>query len=749
MAVMFRRPKLVSIIVAVIVGVAGVFVWLRGHEASGDRTAAILESFDPERPVGRLNVLYPRDGVVFPQGIAPATFRWEDRSIEADAWIGSVRFGDGEQIVFQSRSPRWTPTEAQWQAIQNNGLSAPAVVTILGIRGESERVWSSAQLAISTSDDALAPIFYREVNLPFREAVLDPSRIRWRLGEATSREPPPVVLAGLPVCGNCHSFSADGRVLGMDVDYANDKASYALLDVTPRMVLEPDRIISWNNYRRDENEPSLGLLSQVSPDGRYVISTVKDGTVFEPKPDLAFSQLFFPIKGILAFHDRRTGQFRPLRGADDPTCVQSNASWSPDGKWIVFARGRRFVSSKPGLITAAERQEFLEGRREFRYDLYRVPFNQGNGGEAEPLAGASNNGKSNYFARYSPDGKWIVFCQARSFMLLQPDSELYIVPAEGGPSRRLGGNAGRMNSWHSWSPNSRWLVFASKALSPYTQLFLTHIDPQGNSSPPVVLEHFTEAERAANIPEFAALPAGAIQRIEQRFLDDHNFARQARVDVQFGDPARAESDCRRALALNSQNTDALCNLGILLAARGQMPEAIERHRAAIALRPDFFEARFALGAELLDSGSLAEAIEHLREAVRLKPDSPGAYYPLGVALQRTGDEKQALAQFERILEISPNMPPALAQAAFVRATSRNPAIRDVGKAVAMAEKANVLSGHQDPDFLATLVRAYVEAGRKEQAQETLRLALTAARKQGRTQLVATLEKEFAVLREGG
>ena len=40
------------------------------------------------------------------------------------------------------------------------------------------------------------------------------------------------------------------------------------------------------------------------------------------------------------------------------------------------------------------------------------------------------------FAKFSPDGKWIVFCRARSFMLLQPDSELYIIPAAGGEARR-------------------------------------------------------------------------------------------------------------------------------------------------------------------------------------------------------------------------------------------------------------------------------------------------------------------------
>ena len=48
------------------------------------------------------------------------------------------------------------------------------------------------------------------------------------------------------------------------------------------------------------------------------MSTVKDRAVFVPKPDLAFSQLFFPIKGILVVYDRAAKRFFPLHGADDP-----------------------------------------------------------------------------------------------------------------------------------------------------------------------------------------------------------------------------------------------------------------------------------------------------------------------------------------------------------------------------------------------------------------------------------------------
>ena len=57
-----------------------------------------------------------------------------------------------------------------------------------------------------------------------------------------------------------------------------------------------------------------------------------------------------------------------------------------------------------------------------------------------PIAGASNDGMSNYFPKYSPDGKWIVFTKSKSYMLLQPDSELYIIPAAGGAARRLRDN---------------------------------------------------------------------------------------------------------------------------------------------------------------------------------------------------------------------------------------------------------------------------------------------------------------------
>ena len=129
-------------------------------------------------------------------------------------------------------------------------------------------------------------------------------------------------------------------------------------------------------------------------------------------------------------------------------------------------------------------------------------------------------------------------------------SELYIIPAEGGEPRRLHANTTRMNSWHSWSPNGRWLVFSSKANSPYTQLFLTHIDEQGRSTPAVLLENFTAPDRAANIPEFVNAEPTAIRKIREQFLNDYSYVRAGNEFYKAGEPDNAIAEYREALRLN-------------------------------------------------------------------------------------------------------------------------------------------------------------------------------------------------------
>lgn len=608
-----------------------------------------------------LRITYPMEGTLFPPDSVAPTFVWEDETGNADRWEIVVRDDTGADVLRASAdTTRWRPSEDDWKKIKQRSMERDAEVTVTSVSRTKPAAASPAtRVRIRTSKDEVGDsLFYREVPLPFLKAVQDPSRIRWRFGTIDEQAGPPVVLKNLPVCGNCHSFADDGSTLGLDVDYGNDKGAYAIMPVSKHMVLNDPKIITWSDYKRGDGELTFGLLSRVSPTGRYVISTVKDRSVFVAIPDIMFSQLFFPIKGMLVVYDRETKEFTALPGADDPKYVQTNAVWSPDGKYIVFARAKAYHAKKieqqnAVLVDKKDVPEFTVDKKPFRYDLYRIPFNGGKGGAPEPLKGASNDGMSNFFPKYSPDGKWIVFCKARSYMLLQPDSELYIVPAEGGVARRLRYNTARMNSWHSWSSNSRWLVFSSKVNGPYTQLFLTHIDENGNDSPPVLLERFTSRDRAANIPEFVKLPGDAIADIREQFLDPYSFLRAGLANENTGNHKGAERDYRRGLKLAPDDVELRNALGWTLFQEGRSAEAVAEYERALKADPEHVKTLNNLALALVDLGRLEEAADRYEKSLELEPKAE-IYSDLGFIMARLGRADAARADYVKALELDPN-----------------------------------------------------------------------------------------------
>jgi tetratricopeptide (TPR) repeat protein len=706
---------------------------------------------------------YPEEGSIFPPDFAPPTFLWRDSQTASTTWEIEIAFSDGapsirltsrgEPMTVGEIDPRcvaetnqlpkltpeqaaahtWKPDTAAWSVIKQRSAGRLATVTITGFGG------ASSEVRISTSKDPVgAPIFYRDVPLmpsEVEKGVIKPiipsavPLVGWRLrnvAESGSR----LVMEGLPTCANCHSFSKDGKTLALDVDGPqNDKGTYAIVSLAPQTSIRTEDVFTWNDFPdKPPGHRTIGFMAQLSPDGRYAVTTVNEDVFVDNFKDYRFLQVFYPTRGILAWYDRTTRRIRGLPGADNPNFVQTNGFWSPDGKYLVFARAGARDAYPEGRGMAQYAGDPLEPP--IQYDLYRLPFNGGKGGRPAAIAGASGNHMSNSFPKVSPDGRWIVFVQSRNGQLMRPDGQLYIVPAEGGQARRMRCNTALMNSWHSFSPNGRWLVFSSKSRSPYTQMFLTHIDEEGNDSPAILIENSTAANRAVNIPEFVNIPQDGLEHIEVPAADFYRFFDSAWNLAEKGRFDESIAEWNRALAISPDDAKAHNNLGRALAGKGDFEQAIVHWQKALEIDPRYWEAHNNLAVALVGKGSLNEAIAHLRQILEANPNYAEVHGNLGRALALKGKPDEAIAEWRKAIELNPNYAQAYndlgtelsrkgrtdeAMAAWQQATVVNPAFApaffNLGNALDAGGKGKLAlaawrSGLTlDPNHVPTLRRA--------------------------------------------
>ncbi len=489
---------------------------------------------------GGITVVNPINDALFPAEFPAPAFEWFSRTRDVGIWDVTLTAGNkGITISGVTSATKWKPRESAWDSIKSFSAHNKVYFSVK-LRGKNDQ---NARVSFRISRDSVgAPILYRQMPIPFAIAEKQLDSMSYMLIDPGSSGSPHFTMRSFPVCGNCHSITSDGRTIALDLDAGRrDKGGYFVADIKDTIKYDINNFMSWSKTIK---RSTFGLFSKISPDGKYIVTTIKDrvisrNPVLNTPESFAYSQLFFPVNGHLAVYNRETHVLKELPGADSEEYVHSNAFWSPDGKSIFFCRAKALPRGKdPYEIAVTDlkiQDEFADRKRTFRYDICVIPFNDGNGGTAVPVKGASNNGKSNYFPAVSPDGKWLVFCQADNFMNLMPDSRLYIVPAQGGKSRKLKCNFSAMNSWHSWSPNGRWIVYSTKGLSYFTDLFLTHIDEKGKESIPVLLDRARVDHRVCNYPEFINRKPG------EPFTMEYDYVELAHIKMALKDNDREKA----------------------------------------------------------------------------------------------------------------------------------------------------------------------------------------------------------------
>jgi tetratricopeptide (TPR) repeat protein len=781
-------------------------------------------------PLAKITVDYPRNGSVFPPEIVAPVIRWRDANAQAKSWRVEVSFsGSGRRLIQKTDGPplqigeidqrvvgdnnrppvltpeeaeghTWTPDAKTWAEIKKRSVEKPATITVLGFTDEKQKqAVSRGEVTIETSADPVgAPIFYRDVPLipsEGKKGIISPlpkhmlGLVAWRLRDI-SQPQSHLLMTGISTCVNCHSFSRDGKTMGIDVDGPdNDRGLYSFVSIKKQTQMSDASIVKWSTFEGPlGGNLRIGFMSQVSPDGKYVLTTINDPRSQQSvnhRSDIAdryyvtnfkdyrFLQVFYPTRGILAWYSRETGKLQPLPGADDDRYVQAGAVWSPDGKYIVFLHADARPAYPDGHLKADYANDPNE--TQIQYDLYRIPFNEGKGGVPERIDGASENGMSNSFPKVSPDGKWIVFVEARNGMLMRPDSKLYIVPFAGGTARALNSNTATMNSWHSFSPNGRWLVFSSKARSPYTQMYLTHIDENGNDSPAILIDNSTAANRAVNLPEFVNVPQNTWESLQAPLADFFyefdlaaDLRREGKLDdaiahykkalelapgdaktlfelgealEQKGNVTEALEQYRAALKADptsSRNEAVDTDLGYALARTGKLDEAIESFKKALAATPGDAMAHAGLGAAMLQQDRLDESIEQCRIALETSPELAPAHNTLGAALARNGNLPEAAENLNKAVELTPDCFECQFNLGRVLAAQSQ-----FNEALTHFAKAAEISGGKDVQSLWFLALMYSETGEPSEALAAAQRVLAIATQAGDAQMRETIEQKIA------
>ena len=251
-----------------------------------------------------------------------------------------------------------------------------------------------------------------------------------------------VVSAALPVCG-----------AGQIVFSSNRSDQWRI------WVVSADGSGLKQLTRRDADDHDVDPM--LSPDGKSILLTstrggktgvwrmaadgsrparICDGDQAEWSPD--GKRIAFRRGERLWVRELATGKERALTPEDLPHC--SGPAWSPDGQRIAFA-SRRGNANALFIVATAGGQPRKVYDKKGACEPHWSP-------DGAPLAyetethictirpdGTKNRmvtwfGGVQRFARYSPDGKHIVFCQAPS---PRGPWELYIIPARGGTPRKL------------------------------------------------------------------------------------------------------------------------------------------------------------------------------------------------------------------------------------------------------------------------------------------------------------------------
>lgn len=471
----------------------------------------------PDRSSGGC-LVEPADGAMLPNNWLPPRFRFEPLPRENLWQIRLSSRVERHDLVVYTTRPTWTMDRTMWQNLALHAGGESISVRVRGIDTEALGPPSETSSSFKIAPvNAQGTIVYWAADGSYN-AGGETKLVGFRVGDRGSLdalrledvEEFPALEAdgdlkradeyaerGAVRCIGCHTSTPDGdavafvdnwpwnSVLASITEGSAGKRPDYVSQAAARIIQQPWQgtptfsATSWADGKRLMVQ-SFGDWEQSGWPGRTMNMSNGDRLVWfdlsypgelpQSGPDL--DAKVRALEGTAFGFIQRSGD--PINPEDGQRGAV-NPDWNHTGTTIAYVSASSTLDGHPGGSPMAPEQEV-------QTDIYLVPFNDGQGGTATPLEGASEPDIGEYYPDYSADDELIAFTRAPSVtgpVYYRPDGEIWVVPATGGTPVRLSANdppactgqtsPGVINSWPKWSPEMRevdgkryyWLIFSS------------------------------------------------------------------------------------------------------------------------------------------------------------------------------------------------------------------------------------------------------------------------------------------------
>jgi tetratricopeptide (TPR) repeat protein len=230
----------------------------------------------------------------------------------------------------------------------------------------------------------------------------------------------------------------------------------------------------------------------------------------------------------------------------------------------------------------------------------------------------------------------------------------------------------------------------------------------------------------ANLGDFAGAIADYDEALRREPRHAETLHNRGLAHGRKGDTARALADLDEALRLDPENAAVLSDRGYLRTQAGDLDGARADLDASLRLRPRSPATLERRGDVFRLKADFEKAIADYGAALALAPRFGESYRKRALARVGRGAPAEALADFAEALRVEPRNAQAHADLAWLLATSPEAKVRDGGKALEHAKRANVISGGNEADHLRALAAAHAENGQFEEAVRVMRKAVDLA-----------------------